>query len=221
MLKKYISHTINSIKNLYNSLEKKYAFNKISRNIKPQSKIKLHIGCGTIYKKNWINIDNNSDNNINKLDLNWDLTKDLPFPNDSVDFIYNEHFIEHLTYLQGQKFLKNIFNLLKNGGVIRIACPDLKQVIEGYYFDNWRKQDWVTTFGFQWIKSRCEMVNICLNKYPWGHQYVYDREDMIRALIEAGFKKTNIKEKKIGKSTFKELVNLESRKDSMIFEITK
>ena len=32
-------------------------------------KIKLHIGCGTLYKENWINIDNNSDNNIEQLDI--------------------------------------------------------------------------------------------------------------------------------------------------------
>src|SRR5579863_148355 len=66
-------------------------------------KIKLNIGCGTDYKKGWINIDNNSDENIKKLDLNWDLRNPLPFKDNSVDFIFNEHFIEHLTVEEGLK----------------------------------------------------------------------------------------------------------------------
>lgn len=73
--------------------------------------IKLHIGCGTVYKEGWINIDNNSDNNIEKMDFMWDLRKPLPLPENSVDFIYNEHFLEHLTVDEGggayQRFDEN------------------------------------------------------------------------------------------------------------------
>ena len=53
---------------------------------------KLHVGCGEIYLEDWINIDIESP----KADLIHDLRKPLPFEDDSIDFIYNEHFIEHL-----------------------------------------------------------------------------------------------------------------------------
>ena len=45
-----------------------------------------------------------SDNNIKKLDFMWDLRKPLPLPENSVDFIYNEHFLEHLTADEGGGF---------------------------------------------------------------------------------------------------------------------
>lgn len=189
-------------------------------NLNKKNKIKkLHIGCGAIYKEGWINIDNNSDKNIKKIDLVWDLRKKLPFPGNSVDFIYSEHFIEHLTYQQGQELLKNLFNIIKKKGVLRIACPDLKKIINGYYYNNWREQSWVKDFNFSWIKSRCEMVNICVNKNQWGHQYVYDEEDLKRALRDVGFKK--IKKEKFKNSKYPELKNLETRKDSLIIEAIK
>lgn len=205
-----------------NNFFQKRKFNKIIKEKQDNNlPINLHIGCGTLYKDGWINIDNNSDNNIEKLDFNWDLSKNLPLAETCVDYIYSEHFIEHLTYDQGQKFLKHVFKVLKKGGVMRIACPDLDNIIDGYVKDNWRQQDWVTTYGCQWIKSRCEMVNLCLNKNLWGHQYIYNREDLIRALTEAGFSKENINEVEFSKSAYKYLQNLETRKDSLIFEVIK
>lgn len=68
--------------------------------------LKLHLGCGTVYKDSWINIDNNSDSNIQKLDLKYDLRKGIPFKDSSVDYIYNEYFLEHLSVKEGQSFLK-------------------------------------------------------------------------------------------------------------------
>lgn len=183
--------------------------------------IKMHLGCGTLYKEGWINIDNNSENNIEKLDFNWDLSKDLPLVGSGVDFVYHEHFIEHLTYGQGQSFLKNILRLLKKGGVMRIACPDLDSIVEGYVKDNWRQQDWVTTYNCQWIKSRGEMINTCLNMQPWSHAYVYNKEDLVGALVEAGFSLENIYEVKFSESNYEDLKNLETRKDSLILEVEK
>jgi len=193
----------------------------ISEKIKTNHPVKLHIGCGTKYKNGWINIDNNSDINIGKLDFNWDLLKRLPLPASSVDFIFHEHFIEHLTYDQGQLFFMNCSSILKSGGVMRIACPDLDAVITSYINDNWREQDWVEKYGYQWIRSRGEMVNICLNNNPWGHQFVYSKEDLIRSLIDAGFQKNKISEVNFSESKYNDLQNLETRKDSIIFEVTK
>ena len=46
-------------------LKNKKEFNK-KFHISP---LKLNLGCGNDYKEGWINIDNNSANNIKKLDL--------------------------------------------------------------------------------------------------------------------------------------------------------
>jgi hypothetical protein len=88
---------------------------EIDELLKKHKKIKLNVGCGTDYKKGWINIDNNSDDNIEKLDLNFDLRNPLPFEDNSVDFIFNEHFIEHLTVEESRKSLADFRRGTKTG----------------------------------------------------------------------------------------------------------
>lgn len=104
------------------------------------SAVKLHVGCGMVYKPGWINIDNNSDNNIEKLDLNLDLANPLPFPDNSVDFIFNEHFLEHLTVDEGKRAVSEFMRVLKPHGVLRIAMPDLKNTVANYLKP---KEQWI------------------------------------------------------------------------------
>jgi len=98
--------------------------------------MKLHIGCGTVYRAGWINVDNNSDHNITKLDLNWDVSNPIPYPDNSVDFISSEHFIEHLPIQTAIKFLKECKRVLKIGGVIRTSTFDLDDLILAARKDN-------------------------------------------------------------------------------------
>ena len=184
-------------------------------------KIKLHIGCGTLYKEKWINIDNNSDNNIEKLDINHDLSKGLPFDDESIDFIYNEHFIEHLSKEEGLQFLYECHRVLKIGGVLRISCPDLDSIIESYVNNNWREQDWVKRYNYEWIESECEMLNLNLNQSPWGHKYVYNSKELISSLEKVGFNTNDIKKEFFSHSQYLELQNIDSRIDGMFFDIVK
>ena len=184
-------------------------------------KIKLHIGCGTLYKENWINIDNNSDNNIEQLDINHDLSKGLPFDNETIDFIYNEHFIEHLSKDEGLQFLYECHRVLKIGGVIRISCPDLDSIIDGYVNNNWREQSWVKKYNYEWIESDCQMLNLNLNESPWGHKYVYNSKELIISLEKVGFNSNNIKKEFFSHSEYLELQNIDTRVDGMFFDIVK
>ena len=117
--------------------------NQLSKAILNKRKLKINIGCGTDYKKGWINIDNNSDHNIERLDLNWDMRSPLPFKANSVDFVYNEHFFEHLTVADGQAVMKDIMRVLKLGGVMRIAMPDLKEAVGAYYNKGWKNREFM------------------------------------------------------------------------------
>ena len=182
--------------------------------------IKLHIGCGTLYKEGWVNIDNNSDNNIERLDINHDLSKGLPFEDESVDYIYNEHFIEHLAREDGLKFLYECHRVLKIGGVLRISCPDLDFIIDGYIHNTWREQDWVKKYNYDWIESECQMLNLNLNQIPWGHKYVYNQKELTKQLEKVGFD-DNIKKELFAHSIYSELNNIDSRIDGMFFEATK
>lgn len=180
--------------------------------------IKLNIGCGMDYKEGWINIDNNSDSNIEKLDLNWDLRRPLPFDNESVDFIFNEHFIEHLTVEEGQIAIKDLMRVLKPGGVMRIATPDLEVTVDKYINLPLSKDAALKKFGLEFIKTRAERINIGFRW--WGHKWLYDWEEMERRLNEAGYSK--VKRCQLGKSDYVELRKLEIRKEStLIAEVTK
>lgn len=188
------------------------------RLIKRKKTIKLNLGCGTDYKKGWVNIDNNSDENIKKLDKNLNLTQPLPYKDNSVDYIFHEHFIEHLTVEEGQSSLKDCLRVLKPGGVMRIATPDLEVTVDKYVNVPLKKDPVIQKFGMDFIKTRAERINIGFRW--WGHKWLYDWEELERRLREAGAK--NIKRCKLGKSDHKDLNNLETRDEStLIAEITK
>lgn len=182
------------------------------------NKVMLNIGCGTDYKAGWINIDNNSDDNIEKLDLNWDLRNPLPFEENSVDYIFNEHFLEHLTLEEAQLSIKDFMRVLKKGGVMRIAMPNLVDVVDLYNNPNWKSETFLKKFGLDFVQTKAELINI--NFRWWGHKWLYDWEELERRLKDAGF--SNIRQCELRKSTCNELINLETRDQStLIAEIIK
>lgn len=186
--------------------------------LKGRRKVMLNVGCGTDYKEGWINIDNNSDNNIEKLDLNWDLRNPLPLEENSVDFIFHEHFMEHLTPEEGIRATQDFMRVLKPGGVLRIATPDLEQVVHKYLNVPLEKDETLKTFNLDFIKTKAERMNISFSW--WGHRWIYDWEELERRLKEAGCR--NIKRCDLRESQYDELRNLETREESkLIAEVTK
>jgi len=180
--------------------------------------IMLNVGCGTDYKEGWINIDNNSDDNIEKLDLNWDLRNPLPFPDQSVDYIFNEHFMEHLTVEQSTRANQDFMRVLRKGGVLRIAMPDLEEVVDMYMDKKWKQRKVIKNHNMQFVKTRAELMNMSFSW--WGHMWLYDWEELKRRLEDAGMR--NVKRAKRGMSKHKPLNGLETREESnLIAEVTK
>jgi len=173
---------------------------------------RLHVGCGTVRFPGWINADINP-----SAELIIFLQKHLPFPSDYLERIYSEHVFEHLKYAEGVNFLKEAHRVLVPGGVIRIAMPDLDDLIDGYRND-WRRLDWVNWPQFSFIRTRAEMINMAFR--GWGHQHLYNREELARALERAGFSSFCFTEN--AKSQHADLQGLETRRDSkLIVEATK
>lgn len=185
---------------------------------KQKGPIRLNIGCGTDYKKGWINIDNNSDHNIKELDINWDLRYPLPVEDGTVDFIFNEHFIEHLTVAESRVALQEFKRLLKVGGVMRIAMPNLEDAVANYLDPKWRDKDFVKRFNMGFVKTGAELLN--MNFSWWGHKWLYDWEELERRLVEADF--GHIKRERRGHSAHKDLQQLETREEStLIAEVSR
>jgi predicted SAM-dependent methyltransferase len=191
---------------------------EIAQLVKNRKEVNLNIGCGTDYKKGWINIDNNSDNNIEKLDLNWDLRKPLPFEDNTVDYIFNEHFIEHLTVEESRATLSDLRRILKLGGVMRIAMPDLEAVVNTYLNVPLDKDPVIKEFNIDFVQTSAEWINMSFSW--WGHKWLYDWEELERRLREVGF--TDIKRCKLRQSSHPKLRNLEIRSGSLLIaEATK
>ena len=167
---------------------------------------RLQVGCGLNYFENWINADIHP-----KADLIVFLHKRLPFKDNSLNRIYSEHVLEHASYATGVFFLKEAFRTLEPGAVLRIAMPDLDDLIDGYQKD-WRRFDWVNWPEFEFIQTKAEMINMAFRW--WGHRHLYNKEELSRALSEAGF--THFYFVEHGQSEYADLQGLETRADSKL-----
>ena len=116
---------------------------------------RLHVGCGDILLKGWLNIRyerREEYGRVKKTDgalyLNFNLLKRWPLREESIQYIAGSYFIEHLDLNQGIEFLKEASRTLKKDGVIRLSCPDLNIYARNYvennrgFFEHERIREW-------------------------------------------------------------------------------
>jgi predicted SAM-dependent methyltransferase len=91
----------------------------------------LNLGCGHHFSKRveWTNIDFISEH---KDVLSHNLLKGIPFPDSSFDVVYHSHVLEHFSKQDGVFLIKECYRVLKPNGIIRIAIPDLEQIVRQY-----------------------------------------------------------------------------------------
>ncbi len=179
----------------------------VNNNISTHSK--LHIGCGDILFPNWINIDISG-----KAQVKHDARQPFKYATNSIELIFTEHFIEHLTKIEAEKFVKECYRMLKVNGILRISTFDLDELIDSCHSmnDNWREDTECEKLGLGGVKTRAEYLNMAF--HAWGHQYLYNKEEMERLFRSVGFKKINFYD--INKSEHPELCNRESRFNSRL-----
>jgi hypothetical protein len=64
--------------------------------------------------------------------ISHNLKKGIPFPNNSADAVYHSHLMEHIDREAVTGFQKEIFRVLKPGGIQRLCIPNLEQLISDY-----------------------------------------------------------------------------------------
>lgn len=89
----------------------------------------VNIGCGSTWHPDWINLDLIArDPGVRRHDLR----EGLPFGEGTVDACYSSHVLEHLEREEADFFIGEQRRVLKSGGVIRVAVPDLEQICRNY-----------------------------------------------------------------------------------------
>lgn len=89
----------------------------------------LNVGCGYRYHTEWTNLDFiKTGPNV----IAHNLKKGIPFGDGIFDAVYHAHLLEHFTKQDGEHLIKECFRVLKTGGIIRIAVPDLEKIVKEY-----------------------------------------------------------------------------------------
>ena len=154
---------------------------------------RLNIGCGNAPLSGWCNIDKDDGPGT---DVVLDVRRGLPFQ--SVNFVFAEHFIEHLSVDEAFSFLKECRRVLNSDGVLRLSTPNLDWVMLSHYaYGRW--------LSVEDAKRDCVATNQAF--YAWGHRFLYNRPTLEALLGLAGFARVN--EAEYGSSTHEELVGLE------------
>ena len=163
-----------------------------------------HIGYGYTIGKSWLNYDSspiaffdqmpilNQIIGINKSKfpkgiIYWNIVKKKLCNNNSAENIYCSHVLEHVSYLDAKKMLKNIYEMLKKGGVLRIVVPSLEARIENYK-ENTDANIFMESLGC--VKKNED--SSLLNKFRFllggsRHRWMYDKKSLYNELEIAGF----------------------------------
>jgi len=131
--------------------------------------MKLNIGCSSRYLHGYINIDIQGDT----ADLIID-AKNLPFEDCTVDEIYSSHLLEHFGRHEFSHILKEWSRVLKKGGYIYIAVPDIDSAIRHYV----EHGDLKVLYGQFWGGQKDEYDH---------HKFGYTFKTMSEYLHDAGF----------------------------------
>lgn len=170
--------------------------------------LKLNLGCGFHTPIGWLNVDYAIGAwlakpgvfaTINKkfkiINLNWsndiflcDLTKKLPWDDDSVDIIYSSHSLEHLSKIEGRYLLRECHRLLKPNGIIRIVVPDLKVIINRYTQGKIAADEVLDQLYVTYNSPTDGVLKRIIAPFiQFPHKCMYDTPTLLRIMSEIGF----------------------------------
>lgn len=143
---------------------------------------RLEIGAGKSKREGMIT----SDLDI-KSDYPFDLRIGLPFPDESVDFIYAEHVLEHFCFRDVQMLVGECKRVMKPGAVLKVSVPDARIYLNAYCKpDGFNHKEFCTfDLGLNY-QLRINIVNYMF--YMDGHhRHMFDEESLLLTLKSVGF----------------------------------
>ena len=137
---------------------------------------KLNLGCGGNILAGWENHD-----------ADVDITKSLPYEDNSIDFIFIEHCVEHTTTPDAVRFFAECLRILKyDEGTLRVAVPSADKIF-GLADEPYLK--WHGQSGFGDGTRRGAVRSILLDH---GHLSAWNHSILDACLFAAGFEEEKI-----------------------------
>jgi predicted SAM-dependent methyltransferase len=131
-----------------------------------------------------------------------DINYGLPFRDETIDFIFSSHFLEHLERSSAVRLLAECRRVLKPAGVLRIAVPDLEYAWELYR----RGEKELMLHDYFFTDSLAGFSQ---------HRYAYDFELLSKVLRKVGF--TNIQRASFQRGRTPDLELLDNRAEYTLF----
>lgn len=124
----------------------------------------------TKYYENYISVDTYL--TTGEYEIKHDLRTPIPLPNNSVDRLHTEDFLQYLTIEDINKLLKECFRLLKPGGFMRVGVPDYNNPKDQEYNTKGKDPRWpdhktLTTYDLM----RNIVKNSPFSKYKFYHYW--------------------------------------------------
>jgi len=189
-IKDYFPIAVSIIKRINSFARHQLSKGYIRSLLKEKMEIYLEVGAGNRKGENgWVTLDV-TDN----CDIYWDLMKGLPFPDESISKIYFSHFLEHLSFKEGQKILDDCFRVLVPCGTISVCVPNARLYIESYI----KNEPLDTNYFFEFTPAYNNTTKIDYVNYTaymdGHHHYMFDEENLIYILKSRGFKDAHLRE---------------------------
>jgi predicted SAM-dependent methyltransferase len=155
---------------------------------------RVQIGGGTHRLPGFYNIDI-----VEPADLIWDVRESLPLADDSVEFLFSEHFLEHIDYPRSVKtYAAEAHRVIAAGGHIVTGVPDAEAVLTAYktrdpaFFADMRDRWYSRRDCLANLNTYLDLVNYVFrdqddNDHYTPHLWAYDHEKLADLFTEAGF----------------------------------
>lgn len=166
-----------------------------SNRIKP-SRQKIQVGGGSHTLEGFLNIDISP-----PADLIYDVREGLPLADSSVEFIFCEHFLEHIDYPASvKKFVSECYRVLKKDGKLVIGVPDGELMMKKYvekdeeFFDEMIERWYGNRDCLEHFNTYIDLVNYHFRDQDDSEEYsphlwTYDFDKLNSLLDNVGFPK--------------------------------
>ncbi|KAJ1457753.1 hypothetical protein M885DRAFT_514808 [Pelagophyceae sp. CCMP2097] len=174
----------------------------------------MHVGCGLSLMPGALNTDItgilaavgksslerpfvavNIDADTRRYFYQHDALQPYPLPPASFDWIFLEHFIEHIERDAALGFIREARRLVRPGGVIRVSTPDLALYVRGYLDPNktflTKHHEMMTTGPMAGKNSHLRPTGAAsfadlFRGYGHADGHIYDHEELLALFHESG-----------------------------------